>query len=43
MVNKYKYIIEYFSEAQPDVASELNYSSAYELLVATMLAAQCTD
>ena len=43
MVNKYKYIIEYFSEAQPDVASELNYSSPYELLVATMLAAQCTD
>ena len=43
MVNKYKYIIEYFSEAQPDVASEVNYSSAYELLVATMLAAQCTD
>ena len=25
------------------MASELNYSSAYELLVATMLAAQCTD
>jgi endonuclease-3 len=43
MVNKYKYIIEYFSEAQPDVASELNYSSPYELLVATMLAAQCSD
>ena len=41
--NKYKFIIEYFSEAQPDVASELNYGSPYELLVATMLAAQCTD
>ena len=25
------------------MASELNYSSAYELLMATMLAAQCTD
>ena len=25
------------------MASELNYGSAYELLVATMLAAQCTD
>ena len=35
--------MEYFSKAQPDVASELNYGSAYELLVATMLAAQCTD
>lgn len=42
-MSKYQYIIDYFSKAQPDVASELNYSSAYELLVATMLAAQCTD
>ena len=41
--DKYKFIVEYFSEAQPDVESELNYGSAYELLVATMLAAQCTD
>ena len=41
--NKYKFIIEYFSVAQPEVASELNYGSPYELLVATMLAAQCTD
>ena len=40
---KYKFILDYFSKAQPDVASELNYSSPYELLVATMLAAQCTD
>ena len=42
-MSKYKYIIDYFSKTQPDVESELNYSSAYELLVATMLAAQCTD
>jgi endonuclease-3 len=41
--DKYHFIIDYFSKVQPDVASELNYSSAYELLVATMLAAQCTD
>ncbi len=41
--DKYKFIVEYFSETQPDVASELNFGSAYELLVATMLAAQCTD
>ena len=41
--DKYKFIVEYFSEAQPDVASELHFTSAYELLVATMLAAQCTD
>ena len=41
--DKYKFIVEYFSKTQPDVASELNYGSAYELVVATMLAAQCTD
>lgn len=41
--DKYKYIVDFFSAAQPDVASELNYGNAYELLVATMLAAQCTD
>lgn len=41
--DKYKFILNYFSKSQPDVASELNYGSAYELLVATMLAAQCTD
>ena len=41
--DKYKFIVDYFSKTQPDVASELNYGSAYELLVATMLAAQCTD
>ena len=41
--DKYTFIVEYFSKTQPDVASELNYGSAYELLVATMLAAQCTD
>ena len=42
-MSKYQYIIDYFSKTQPDVESELNYSSPYELLVATMLAAQCTD
>ena len=41
--DRYTFILNYFSEAQPDVESELNYSNAYELLVSTMLAAQCTD
>ncbi len=40
---KYKFIVDYFSKAQPNVESELNYGNAYELLVSTMLAAQCTD
>ncbi len=41
--NKIKYIIQYFEKAQPDVQSELNYADAFQLLVATILAAQCTD
>ncbi len=41
--SKYTFIIDYFSKAQPDVASELHFANPYELLVATMLAAQCTD
>lgn len=40
---KIQFIIEHFKVAMPDVRSELNYESPYELLVATMLAAQCTD
>lgn len=41
--DKIKFIVDYFEEHQPDVQSELHYASAYQLLVATMLAAQCTD
>lgn len=41
--SKYNFIVKYFSATQPITASELHYTSAYELLVATILAAQCTD
>lgn len=41
--DKIKFIVDYFEEHQPNVQSELQYTSAYQLLVATMLAAQCTD
>ena len=41
--DKYRFIVSYFEEHQPDVASELHFQNAYQLLVATMLAAQCTD
>lgn len=37
------YLLDYFQKNQPDVQSELHYDSPYQLLVATMLAAQCTD
>ncbi|MBR4135922.1 MAG: endonuclease III [Bacteroidales bacterium] len=40
---KYQFIVSYFEEHQPDVASELHFDNAYQLLVATVLAAQCTD
>ena len=41
--DKIGFIIGYFGERQPDVQSELHFGNAYQLLVATMLAAQCTD
>lgn len=41
--DKISFIIDYFTVAQPDVKSELNFENAYQLLVATILAAQCTD
>lgn len=40
---KVKFIIKHFEITQPDVKSELEYKNAYQLLVATILAAQCTD
>lgn len=39
----YSKCIEYFSQAIPLAKTELVYSSEYELLVAVMLSAQCTD
>jgi len=35
--------IEYFIEHQPDAETELEYRTPYELLVAVILSAQCTD
>lgn len=40
---RYDYVIKYFSEAMPTAESELNYRNAFELLVAVVLSAQCTD
>lgn len=40
---RYSGIVEYFSEAMPVAESELDFRSPYELLVAVMLSAQCTD
>jgi len=39
----YKYVIDYFQKTMPDAQSELEYGNTYELLVAVILSAQCTD
>ena len=40
---RYRGVVEYFSVAMPVAESELVFSSPYELVVAVMLSAQCTD
>ena len=40
---RYQNIIDYFSDSMPVAESELNYDNPYELLVAVILSAQCTD
>ncbi|MGI6243962.1 MAG: endonuclease III [Prevotella sp.] len=40
---RYKYILEYFEEHSPNVGTELQFGSAFQLLCATLLSAQCTD
>lgn len=40
---RYKAFLDYFSEHQPDAETELFYTNPYELLVAVILSAQCTD
>lgn len=40
---RYTYIIDYFKKNQPEVTTQLDFSSAFQLLCATLLSAQCTD
>ena len=40
---RYQYVIDHFSQHQPNPASELRYENAFQLLVAVILSAQCTD
>jgi endonuclease III len=40
---RYQRLIAYFSENYPEVETELNFSNPYQLLVAVILSAQCTD
>jgi endonuclease-3 len=41
--DRYKAFVAYFSAHQPNPVTELHYNSPYELLVAVILSAQCTD
>lgn len=41
--DRYKAFVDYFSTHNPDAETELNYGNPYELLVAVILSAQCTD
>ncbi len=40
---RYRKILEWFGENMPVAESELHYSDAYQLIVAVILSAQCTD
>jgi len=40
---KYQRFIDYFKANMPEVETELDYGTPYELLVAVILSAQCTD
>ena len=41
--DRYSAVIEYFQETMPLAETELEYSTPFELLVAVILSAQCTD
>ena len=41
--DKYDAFVAYFEEHMPIAESELHYANPYQLLVAVILSAQCTD
>lgn len=40
---RYQYVLDHFRQEMPRVTTELEFGSAFQLLVATLLSAQCTD
>jgi endonuclease-3 len=40
---RYRFVLDYFEAHNPNADTELIYDSPYELLVAVILSAQCTD
>ena len=41
--DRYAFVIDYFQKNLPEAETELDYEDPYELLVAVILSAQCTD
>lgn len=40
---RYSFLLEYYKKTMPKVTTELEFGSVFQLLVATLLSAQCTD
>ncbi|MBA3900416.1 MAG: endonuclease III, partial [Bacteroidetes bacterium] len=40
---RFQKVLDYFANHNPSAETELKYSNPYELLVAVILSAQCTD
>jgi len=40
---RYQAVLDYFQQQMPEVNTELEFSSVFQLLVAVILSAQCTD
>ncbi len=40
---RFEFVLDYFAKNQPIAETELHYNNAYELMVAVILSAQCTD
>lgn len=41
--DRYQYVLDHFRQEMPRVTTELEFGSAFQLLVTTLLSAQCTD
>lgn len=41
--DRYQYVLDHFRQEMPHVTTELEFGCAFQLLVATLLSAQCTD
>ena len=41
--DRFQFVIDYFKQFRPEAETELNFENPYQLLVAVILSAQCTD